>query len=71
MCLAVPVEVIAIDGQNADIKIDGIVKTVNVALIDQLSVGDYIVVHAGFAIQKWEQEAVDDYHRLMAEIRES
>jgi hydrogenase expression/formation protein HypC len=65
VCLAVPAEVISLDGNNAIVELNGVRKEANVAFIDGLEVGDYVLVHAGFAIQKWSQEDVDEYRAII------
>jgi len=65
VCLAVPAEVISLDGNNALVELNGVRKEANVAFIDGLEVGDYVLVHAGFAIQKWSQEDVDEYRAII------
>ena len=65
MCLAVPAEVISLDGNNAIVELNAVRKEANVAFIDGLEVGDYVLVHAGFAIQKWSQEDVDEYRAII------
>ena len=65
MCLAVPAEVISLDGNNAIVELNAVRKEANVAFIDGLEVGDYVLVHAGFAIQKWSKEDVDEYRAII------
>jgi len=55
MCLAVPGQVLSIEGEDAltrqgRVKFGGIVKQVNLAYVPEVAVGDYVLVHAGFAI---------------------
>ena len=53
MCLAVPVKVIALPGdQWAEIEVGGIHSRISIALVDDVAVGDYLIVHAGFAITR-------------------
>ena len=60
MCLAVPMKVLKIDGDFGDAELGGIIKEVSLTLIDDVKVGDYILVHAGYAIQKIdENEALE------------
>lgn len=68
MCLAIPVRVIAVKNDSAIIDADGVQREVNIALIDKVEIGDYIVVHAGFAIQKWDNDDVTDYKQIMDEM---
>ena len=68
MCLAVPVKVIEVNNDTALIETEGVKREVNIALLENINVGDHIIVHAGFAIQKWDEEDVDDYNQLMDEM---
>jgi len=53
MCLAVPAEVVEIkENEVASIDIGGVKKDINLSLVDNVAVGDYVLVHAGFAIEK-------------------
>jgi hydrogenase expression/formation protein HypC len=56
MCLAIPGKVRKIfDDRTAEIEIGGIVKNASLELIPQVSVGDYVLLHAGFAIEVIDQ----------------
>ncbi len=52
MCLALPAQVIHIDGDHATIDVDGIHKDVSIVLLDELMVGDYVLIHVGFALER-------------------
>ncbi|HOO56968.1 MAG TPA: HypC/HybG/HupF family hydrogenase formation chaperone [bacterium] len=57
MCLAVPVKIIEIlDIETAIFDIDGVGNEVNISLVEDLEPGDYVLVHAGFAIEKLDRE---------------
>lgn len=56
MCLAIPATVINMTDSQARVDIMGIRKTINILLVDDLNVGDKVMVHAGFAISKIEDE---------------
>ena len=58
MCLAVPAKIVELNGANATISVEGVLREVDASLIDEPRLGDYVLVHAGFAIQKWDE---DDY----------
>ena len=60
MCLAIPVQVKEIlpDGM-AKVSLDGVVRVVSTALIDDLSVGDYVVLHVGYALAKIDPEEAE------------
>lgn len=50
MCLAVPALVKSIDGYQADVDIDGVTRRVSIQLTPEVNVGDYVLLHAGYAI---------------------
>lgn len=50
MCIAVPAQVLSISGQEAEINLQGNVLSVCISLVPQVKQGDYVLVHAGFAI---------------------
>ncbi|MDQ7033059.1 MAG: HypC/HybG/HupF family hydrogenase formation chaperone [Desulfonauticus sp.] len=57
MCLAVPMEVKSIDGLVAEVEIGGVKNQVRLDIIDeQPRPGDYVIVHAGFAIRKLDKD---------------
>jgi hydrogenase expression/formation protein HypC len=69
MCLAVPVRVMALlDDQWALTEVGGIRTRVSTALIDGVAVGDYLIVHAGFAITRLDVEEAEKSLALFAEI---
>ena len=78
MCLGVPGKILSVQGDDpltrtARVSFGGIIKEVNLAYAPEAGVGDYVVVHVGFAISKVdEQEAhqVFDYLKQMQELRE-
>ena len=59
MCLAVPARIVELRNTTATISVAGALRDVDVSLIDEPRLGDYVLVHAGFAIHKWEQSEVD------------
>jgi hydrogenase expression/formation protein HypC len=68
MCLAVPVRVTELlPDQMAKVSLDGVSKTISVALVDDLAVGDYVILHVGFALSKVDAEEAE---RTLAMIRE-
>lgn len=57
MCLAVPAEVIeVVDATRARVSLGGVVKEIALHLVDGVSVGDYVLVHVGFALGKIDPE---------------
>lgn len=56
MCLAIPAKILKIKGNTAEIESLGVKKEVEISLIPDAKKGDYVIVHAGFAIQLVEKE---------------
>ena len=56
MCLAVPGRVVSIEKNTAVVDMMGNTRSADITLVDDVSVGDYLLVHAGFAIQKLEEK---------------
>lgn len=69
MCLAIPacVEEL-IDGNNAIVNLGGVRKEISLTLLDDVGVGDYVIVHVGFALQKLDPEEAAQTLALFAEI---
>ena len=55
MCLAIPGKIMAIKNQLATVDFDGIEKEINISLVS-VKIGEYVMVHAGFAIEKMDNE---------------
>jgi hydrogenase expression/formation protein HypC len=76
MCLAVPVKVIALPGdQWAEIEVGGIHSRISIALVDEVAVGDYLIVHAGFAITRLDvaeaEKTLALFDQIAARLHES
>jgi len=57
MCLAIPMEVLKIEGKNAEVQVGGTRQTVRLDVISESpEVGDYVIVHAGFALTRLDRE---------------
>ena len=56
MCLAYPGEILEINGTLCDVDFGGFTKSVNLMLLPEAMVGDFVLVHAGFAISKTTKE---------------
>ncbi len=67
MCLAIPSRITGIDDQMATIDVDGVKRQASLLLLEDARVGDYVIVHAGFAIKKLDEEAALETLRLLRE----
>ncbi|MBQ1613369.1 MAG: HypC/HybG/HupF family hydrogenase formation chaperone, partial [Selenomonas sp.] len=56
MCLAVPAKVVAINDAMGTVDIAGVTRDVSLMLLPETKLGDYVLVHAGFAMQKVEEK---------------
>jgi len=68
MCLAVPAKVVEIHGDNATVDMEGIRREVSVLLVPDVQVGDYAIVHAGFAIGKLDEKEAQETLRLIRKV---
>ena len=69
MCLAVPMKIISRTGDEIVAEVDGVRKEASIMLLgEEVTVGDYVIVHAGFAISKLDQEYAEETLRMMEEI---
>lgn len=68
MCLAVPMEITAIHDKVADVEIGGVTRQVRLDLIDAApAVGDFVIVHAGFAIRRLDRDDALETIKLFQE----
>ncbi len=73
MCLAVPGKIISIDNSNTELKMakvnfGGILKDACIQWLDDVKEGDYIIVHAGFALNKLDTEEAEETIRILTEM---
>ena len=68
MCLALPMRITAVDGAMATIVADGLEQRCSVMLVPQAKVGDYVLVHAGFAINLVDEVEAEETYELLREI---
>jgi hydrogenase expression/formation protein HypC len=64
MCLAVPAKIVELNGTTATISVEGALREVNVSLVDEPRLGDYVLVHAGFAIAKWDESQYAEWREI-------
>jgi hydrogenase expression/formation protein HypC len=68
MCLAIPTRIVSIDGQMAQVELSGVERQISLALTPEAQVGDYVIVHTGFALSVLDEEDAQETLRLFAEI---
>ena len=71
MCLAVPAKIMEINDNEARVSIEGAETDANIELIDHPKVGDYVIVHAGIAIEKYDEAEALETLKMIREIGQS
>jgi hydrogenase expression/formation protein HypC len=71
MCLAIPAQIMSVEGNRANVDFgQGVLRDVNISLVEA-RVGDYVLVHAGYAIQVVEEKEAKETLKIWNEILES
>ncbi len=70
MCYAIPAKILEIDGGSAVVDYGGVRKKANVSLIASARKGDFVLIHAGFAIEKLTPTDAEESLKLMREYIE-
>ena len=70
MCLAIPALIKSIDGYQAEVDIDGITRQISLQLTPEAKVGDYVLLHTGYAINTIDETEAKETLRLLKELIE-
>ncbi|MCX6996249.1 MAG: HypC/HybG/HupF family hydrogenase formation chaperone [Kiritimatiellaeota bacterium] len=68
MCLAIPARVVEVNGDQALIEVLGVRHAASLALLEGVQVGDYVLLHAGFALHKWTAPEAREQEALLQEV---
>jgi hydrogenase expression/formation protein HypC len=73
MCLAVPGKIVSIDENNPELKLakvnfGGVSKDVCIQWLDDVNIGDYVLVHVGFALNKVDEKDAEETLRILREM---
>jgi hydrogenase expression/formation protein HypC len=68
MCLAIPVRIVTIDGDAAETEIAGVRRRVSIAFTPEAKVGDYVLLHTGYAIGVIDEAEAEETLKLLEEI---
>jgi hydrogenase expression/formation protein HypC len=71
MCLSIPARIVSIDGSIAEVSVGGALFKAGLHMVNDAKVGDYILLHAGFAIQVISKEEAEDTIKLFEEMSDS
>ena len=68
MCLGIPMKIKSISGEFAEVEAGRLNRTINIQMLSSAKAGDYVIVHAGFAIQKVDPDKAKETLRFIDEI---
>ncbi len=68
MCLAIPMEIVSVDGDEAIVEAGGIRKNVRLDLLEDARIGDFILIHTGYAIEKLDPVEARETLELIQEV---
>lgn len=71
MCLGIPAKILTVAGDAAVIEVGGVRREISVMLVDGVSAGEWVIVHAGFAIEKLSEEEAERTLALFREIADA
>ncbi len=71
MCLSIPAKIISIEGKTARASVGGTIINVGLQMIDNINVGDYVLVHTGFALQKISDDEAQETLKLIREMEDA
>lgn len=70
MCLAIPALVKSIDGNQAEVDIDGVTRMVSIQLTPEVKEGEYVLLHTGYSISVIDEEQAKETLELLKELSE-
>jgi hydrogenase expression/formation protein HypC len=70
MCLAIPALIKLIEDREAEAEIGGVTRRISLWLTPEAKIGDYVLIHTGYAINVLDQEEAEETLRLLEEIAE-
>ncbi|TGE34146.1 HypC/HybG/HupF family hydrogenase formation chaperone [Desulfosporosinus sp. Sb-LF] len=68
MCLAIPAKVVTMDGWTSKVDMMGNERVVSINLVPEVKIGEYVLVHAGFAISIIDDESAKETEELLLEV---
>ena len=71
MCLAVPMRLVTIEGDSGTVEVGGVTRTADLSMVQPVEVGQYVIVHAGFAISVTDEEEARKTLALFAELEQA
>lgn len=70
MCLAIPSKVLSIKGQTGRVDFGGVTKEISLCLLNDVKIGDYVIIHAGYALEIIDEDEANETLSLLKQITE-
>jgi hydrogenase expression/formation protein HypC len=68
MCLGIPMKLTAVQGREGRAELNGVSRTIGLDLVPEARVGEYVIIHAGYAIQVLDEVSALETLELLAQI---
>ena len=68
MCLSIPAEIMSIDGEMAKVSIGGTIVNASLQLLENPKIGEFVLLHSGFAIERLSKEEAEETLKLFKEL---
>jgi len=69
MCLAIPMKILKIEGDKAVVSTSGVRRNIGISFMKNIKPGDYVIVHAGFAIEKLDPAKAEETLKILEELQ--
>jgi len=69
MCLAIPMKILKIEGDRAVVSSGGVQRSIGINFLKSPKIGDYVIVHAGFAIEKLDTVKAEETLKILEELQ--
>ena len=69
MCLAIPMKILKIEGDKAIVSSSGVQRSIGISFMKNVKPGDYVIVHAGFAIEKLDPAKAEETLKILEELQ--
>jgi hydrogenase expression/formation protein HypC len=69
MCLAIPMKILKIEGDRAIVSSGGVQRSIGINFLKSPKIGDYVIVHAGFAIEKLDTVKAEETLKILEELQ--
>ena len=71
MCLSVPAKIVQVESNRAKAEVGGLLREISIELCPEVAVGEYVLIHAGFAIQRLDEKEAKETLDLLAQLAEA